>query len=506
MSEPAWWQRGAIYQIYPRSFADSNGDGVGDLAGHHAHARPPRRRCRSRRSGCRPIFTSPMADFGYDVADYCDIDPVFGTLARPRRAGRGVPRARHQAVLDWVPNHSSDQHPWFLESALQPREPQARLVRLARRAQRLGVGLQGLRRRRGPSTRPREQYYLHSFMPEQPDLNWDNPEVERGDARRAALLDGPRRRRPAAGRDRQDRQGPAAARPRRTPRAATTRTGSRSTSACAASAGSIDEYDDRMIVGEVALQDLHRVVAYLEYGDQLHLAHNFVFIDQDWDAETYATSIADFETLAEDHAWPAWFLANHDNPRPRQPLRPRRPRRAARPRDPGDALRAARHAVHLPGRGARACPDADDPARPRRRRRRPRPRARADPVDARRARPRLHDRRTPWLPFVDEARRRSTPRPRPTDPRSTLNLTRALATLRADTPGCDRRRRSRRRRPGHRSPGPRGDDLLRRGQLHRPGAPAAADGELVLSSDPDRTAGERLARTRARRSSCDYAS
>ena len=71
-----------------------------------------------------------------------------------------------------------------------------------------------------------------------------------------------------------------------------------------------------MIVGEVALEDLHRIVAYLGYGDQLHLAHNFVFIDQEWDAETYATSIADFERLAEHTAWPAWFLGNHDKPRP----------------------------------------------------------------------------------------------------------------------------------------------------------------------------------------------
>ena len=78
----------------------------------------------------------------------------------------------------------------------------------------------------------------------------------------------------------------------------------------------IDSYDDRMIVGEVALQDLHRIVGYLESGDQLHLAHNFVFIDQDWDAEAYATSVADFEALADETAWPAWFLANHDKPRP----------------------------------------------------------------------------------------------------------------------------------------------------------------------------------------------
>ena len=104
----------------------------------------------------------------------------------------------------------------------------------------------------------------------------------------------------------------------------------------------VDEYDDRMIVGEVALEDLHRIVAYLGYGDQLHLAHNFVFIDQEWDAETYATSIADFERLAEHTAWPAWFLGNHDKPRPASRFTTTAP--AASQSDPRDALRAERHA------------------------------------------------------------------------------------------------------------------------------------------------------------------
>ena len=124
-----------------------------------------------------------MADFGYDVADYCDVDPVFGTLADLDELVAECHARDIKLMLDWVPNHSSDQHPWFLESALQPRQPQARLVRVARRrrrpAQRLGVGVQGRAAPRGRSTRPRGQYYLHSFMPEQPDLNWDNPEVER---------------------------------------------------------------------------------------------------------------------------------------------------------------------------------------------------------------------------------------------------------------------------------------------------------------------------------------
>jgi alpha-glucosidase len=77
----------------------------------------------------------------------------------------------------------------------------------------------------------------------------------------------------------------------------------------------VDEYEDRMVVGEVALQDLHRIVGYLESGDQLHLAHNFVFVDLPWDADAFRTSIDDFEALADRTAWPAWFLENHDKPR-----------------------------------------------------------------------------------------------------------------------------------------------------------------------------------------------
>ena len=126
-----WWKRGIIYQIYPRSFHDSNGDGIGDLRGILERARL------SAWLGVdaiwiSPIYPSPMADFGYDVADYTDIDPMFGTLADfdalvAEAHARGL-----KLILDFVPNHTSDQHPWFIESRSSRDKREARLVHLAR--------------------------------------------------------------------------------------------------------------------------------------------------------------------------------------------------------------------------------------------------------------------------------------------------------------------------------------------------------------------------------------
>ena len=208
--------------------------------------------------------------------------------------------------------------------------------------------------------------------------------------------------------------------------------------------------------------------------------------------------------LAEEHAWPAWFLANHDKNRPRSRFDHDGLGAAARPRDPRDALHAARHAVHLPGRGARAA-GRDDPARPRRRRRRPRPRARADPVDARRARPRLHDGGDAWLPFIDDAATLNAADPGRGPATRRCNLTRALAhAARARRPALRHRRAGAGRRgPGHRRLDTRGDELPGRGQLHRPGAAAGRRGRARALQRPGPEDGERLARRRARRSSCD---
>src|SRR5579884_3561967 len=112
-----WWQRGVIYQIYPRSFQDSNGDGVGDLDG-----------IRQRLDYCvrlgadalwlSPIYPSPMADFGYDISNYVDVDPLFGTLADFDTLIQQAHSRNLKVILDYVPNHTSDEHPWFQQSRL----------------------------------------------------------------------------------------------------------------------------------------------------------------------------------------------------------------------------------------------------------------------------------------------------------------------------------------------------------------------------------------------------
>src|SRR3954449_8320521 len=176
-----WWQRGAIYQIYPRSFADASGDGVGDLRGivgrlDHLSALGVEAVWLS------PIFPSPMADFGYDVADYCDIDPLFGTLEAfdaltAECHARGI-----RVILDWVPNHTSDQHPWFQAPRLSRDDPK-RDWYVWRDGKHGGPpnDWESVFKSAGPSWMFDDatgQWYLHSFLAEQPDLNWDNPEVE----------------------------------------------------------------------------------------------------------------------------------------------------------------------------------------------------------------------------------------------------------------------------------------------------------------------------------------
>ncbi|UGS38944.1 alpha-amylase family glycosyl hydrolase [Capillimicrobium parvum] len=314
-----WWQRGAIYQIYPRSFADSDGDGIGDLRGiidrldHLADLRV---------AGIwlSPFYPSPMADFGYDVADYRGVDPVFGTLQDFDELVREAHARDIRVVIDLVPNHTSDQHPWFAESRSSRDNPKRDWY----------VWRDG----RGPGTPPNdwkssfpavggawtydeatEQWYLHSFLPQQPDLNWDEPEVEaaihdvmrfwcdRGvDGFRIdvvyKLAKDPLLRDPAPGAPVtwEDWQPTIHERLRRL----------RSV---------VDEYPERVLVGEVYLLDLERVVAYVNSGDELHLAHNFVFVHLPWDAAAFRGAIDSFEALSTEAAWPAWFLANHDHPR-----------------------------------------------------------------------------------------------------------------------------------------------------------------------------------------------
>ena len=127
----AWWQRAVIYQVYPRSFQDSNGDGVGDLNGI-AQRLEHLVRLGIDAVWISPIFPSPMWDFGYDVSDYCAIDPLFGSLADFDTLLESAHALDLKVILDFVPNHTSDQHPWFQEESLVEAASKAGLVCLAR--------------------------------------------------------------------------------------------------------------------------------------------------------------------------------------------------------------------------------------------------------------------------------------------------------------------------------------------------------------------------------------
>ena len=175
-----WWRGAAIYQIYPRSFADSNGDGIGDLPGITG------RLDYVARLGVdaiwlSPFFKSPMRDFGYDVSDYCDVDPVFGSLGDfdalvAKAHGLGL-----KVIVDQVYSHTSDQHAWFQESRSDSDHPRAEWYVWADAKPDGSPPSNWQSVFGGPAwtwDARRGQYYLHNFLPEQPDLNVHNPEVQ----------------------------------------------------------------------------------------------------------------------------------------------------------------------------------------------------------------------------------------------------------------------------------------------------------------------------------------
>ncbi|QXE34261.1 glycoside hydrolase family 13 protein [Streptomyces sp. GMY02] len=316
--EPAdknWWRDAAIYQIYVRSFADGDGDGTGDLAGVRARL-PYLVELGVDAIWFTPWYLSPLADGGYDVADYRTIDPAFGTLAEAEKLIAEARERGIRTIIDVVPNHVSDQHAWFKAAlAAGPGSPERELFHF-----RTGRGEHGeippndwISEFGGtPWTRLDDgEWYLHLFATEQPDLNWAHPAVrqehedvlrfwfERGVAgvridSAALLAKDPALPDFTVGRD---------------PHPFVDRDELhdiyRSWRAIA------DEYD-AVFVGEVWLPDTERFIRYLR-PDELHTAFNFTFLACPWDAELLRAAIDD--TVAE-HApvgAPAtWVLCNHD--------------------------------------------------------------------------------------------------------------------------------------------------------------------------------------------------
>ena len=315
-----WWQDAVVYQIYPRSFADGDGDGVGDLAGlterldHLAWLGVDA-------LWLSPVYPSPMADFGYDVADYCDVDPTFGTLEDLDHLVAEAHRRQLKVILDWVPNHTSDQHPWFVD-ARSSRSAAHRNWYIWRDGG--GPDQPPNNWIRSWSTEPAwtwdeptEQWYLHCFLPQQPDLNWADPELRAAmhDVLRFWLdrgIDGFRMdvvhligKDPALPDDPTDLAALSHVPLNDRPETHEHLRGIRAV---------LDEYPgDRTAVGEVYLLDTARVATYYGDGDELPLVFNFPPLHGPWTAAFWRTQVEIVEReVGSRGAWPTWVLSNHD--------------------------------------------------------------------------------------------------------------------------------------------------------------------------------------------------
>ncbi len=326
-----WWRDAVIYQIYPRSFADGNGDGTGDLAGVRSRL-PYLRDLGVDAVWFTPWYLSPLADGGYDVADYRRIDPAFGTLDEAEALIREAAGFGIRTIIDVVPNHISDAHPWFQAAlAAGPGSPErARFWFHPGR----GPGgdeipthwvssFQGTTwtRTGNPDGTPGE-WYLHLFTPEQPDVNWNHPDVraeheavlrfwfDRGvagiriDSAAVIIKDPALPEVPA-----DDESVPPGQHP------FVDRDGIHEVYRSWRSVA--DSYDPpRVLVGEIWLPDVQRFAAYLR-PDEMHTAFNFDFMSRPWDATELRASIdATLGAHREVGAPATWVLSNHDVTRP----------------------------------------------------------------------------------------------------------------------------------------------------------------------------------------------
>jgi alpha-glucosidase len=342
MTEP-WWKTAIVYQIYPRSFQDSNRDGVGDLPGIS------RKLSYLTALGVdaiwiSPFFPSPMKDFGYDICDYTGIDPLFGTMLDFEALLSAAHRNGLKLILDFVPNHTSDQHPWFVESS-SSRSSAKRDWYIWRDAVPAGGPPNNWLSEFGGSAwtwhEGSGQYFYHAFLSEQPDLNWRNPEVVRAmhDIMRFWLRKGIDGFRVDVIwhliKDDQFRDNPInpgflpdmPPHRRLIPLFTTDRPevheivkGLRRV---------IDEFPERLLIGEIYLP-IERLVSY--YGRDLgglHLPFNFALLHAPWDARTIAALIDEYEAALPSGGWPNWVLGNHDRARIASRIGPAQARIAA---------------------------------------------------------------------------------------------------------------------------------------------------------------------------------
>ncbi|WP_374164757.1 alpha-amylase family glycosyl hydrolase [Arcticibacter sp. MXS-1] len=321
-----WWQTGIIYQIYPRSFQDSNGDGIGDLRGV-AQRLDYLHDLGVTAVWLSPIYPSPMADFGYDISDYTGIHPLFGSMADFDMLLREVHSRGMKLILDLVPNHTSHQHPWFVESRSSRHNPKRNWY-IWKDAGPEGEAPNNWLSVFGGSAwewdELTRQYYYHGFLKEQPDLNWRNPEVQ------AAMLEVMRfwLNKGVDGfrvdviwhmiKDEQFRDNPP--NPDYQPHMPTYDQLLPVYSTDQPEVHGIirkmrellDSYQERMMIGEIYLPIPKLVMYYGVDNKGAHLPFNFQLIDLPWDPVKIASAIDLYEGSLPANGWPNWVLGNHD--------------------------------------------------------------------------------------------------------------------------------------------------------------------------------------------------
>ena len=316
-----WWRQGVIYQAYPASFQDSNGDGVGDLGG------VIQRLDYLRWLGVdaiwlNPITVSPDADMGYDVADYCDVQPRFGDLAAVDELIREANMRDIKVVLDIVPNHSSDRHPWFIDSRASRTSAHRDWYVWADPKPDGGPPNNWLSVFGGPAwtlDAHTGQYYLHNFLAEQPDLNWWNPQVrdafddiyrfwfDRGvagfriDVAHAIVKDRELRDNPVA----------TAADPPHVrafgQRAIYNMERPEVHAVLRRWRTLANSYTPpRILLGETYVLDVKTMGLFYGQGDELHLAFNFSYVHASFEAEALASVVDESETVIPASGWPVW--------------------------------------------------------------------------------------------------------------------------------------------------------------------------------------------------------
>lgn len=324
-----WWQKEVIYQIYPRSFKDSSGNGVGDLQGIVGKL-DYLKDLGVKGVWISPIYPSPMADFGYDVSDYTGIHPLFGTMEDFDELVSEIHKRDLKLILDFVPNHSSDQHPWFRESRKSRDNPKRDWYIWKDPKPDGSRPNNWLSEFGGPGwefDKTTGQYYYHAFLKEQPDLNWRNPEVQKAmlEAMRFWLEKGVDGFRVDVMwhmiKDEKFRDNPVnpdykeymSPYDQLIPAYSTDQPEVHEIVKMMRNL--MNKYDERVLIGEIYLP-IHKLVTY--YGRDLsgaHLPFNFSLINLPWDARKIEAVVNEYEGSLPANGWPNWVLGNHDQSR-----------------------------------------------------------------------------------------------------------------------------------------------------------------------------------------------